>query len=120
MSDPEQPTFDPDQLVTVCGDDPELCRMVIGDFLSQFTARLDDLAEAVASRDAHAITRAAHTLRGAATTLGAPALAAAGARIEALGHTHDLDRTPDALTEVLKEAGRLRGALTRFVRDRAA
>ena len=120
MTDPEPPTFDPEQLASVCGEDPELCRVVIGDFLSQFTSSLDDLAEAVASRDNVAINRAAHTLRGAAATLGAPALAAASGRIEALGHARELDQTPDALTDILIEAEKLRAALTQYVRDRAA
>lgn len=120
MSDPQLPTFDPAPLAAVCGEDPELRSMVIGDFLSQFPSRLHHLAEAVAWGDAGRIHRAAHTLRGAAATVGAQALAAATGRLEALGHARDLEGAPNALTEVLEQAGRLRGALTAYVRDQAA
>ena len=120
MADPEIPTFDHDHLALVCGDDIDFQCEIVVDFLSQLDARLEDIATAVALRDAAAIQHAAHTLKGASASLGAPALAESSARLESLGRAGALEGATAALQQVRLEAARLREALAGFPRDRAA
>jgi HPt (histidine-containing phosphotransfer) domain-containing protein len=120
MTDPGIPVFDTDHFADVCGDDPGFQREIIGDFLSQFDSRLNDITLAVGLRDPVAVRQAAHALRGSAASLGARALAEASDRIEALGRAQALDGAPAALQQVLDEAGRLREALAAHLRERAA
>jgi len=120
MAEPDTPTFDPHHLAEACGDDIDVQREIVVDFLSQLDERLEDIATAVASRGATTIQRTAHTLKGASASLGAPALAGASARLESLGRTGALDGATEALQEVRDEAARLREALADFPRDRAA
>lgn len=120
MADYEVPTFDHDHLALVCGDDIDFQREVVVDFLSQLGARLEDLAAAVASRDAAAIRRTAHTLKGASASLGASALAESSARLESFARAGGPEDAAAALQQVRHEAARLRDALAGFPRERAA
>jgi HPt (histidine-containing phosphotransfer) domain-containing protein len=120
MADHDVPTFDHDHLAEVCGDDLDVQREIVDDFLSKLDARLDEIGVAVASRDAAAIRHAAHTLKGASASLGAPALAESSARLESLGRAGALDGATAALEQTRHEAVRLREALAGFPRDRAA
>lgn len=120
MTDSDVPVFDTTHFADVCGDDLAFQREIIGDFLSQFDTRLDDIAAAVAARDPAATRLAAHALKGSAASLGARALAAAVERIEALGRAEALDEAPAALDRVLVEAGRLRETLAAYLGERAA
>ena len=120
MTDSDVPVFDTAHFADVCGDDLAFQREIIGDFLSQFDSRLEDIAAALVLRDPAAIRLAAHALKGSAASLGARALAEAAHRIEDLGRSKSLDDAPSELDRVLAEAGRLRGTLATYLRERAA
>jgi len=120
MTDPGTPVFDSDHLALVCGDDLEFQCEIIGDFLAQLDARMDDIAAAVSSLDPAAVHHAAHALKGSSASLGAPALAEASGRLESLGRSSQLEGAPGVFEQVGHEASRLRETLNGFLRDRAA
>ncbi len=81
-SDPE--IFDAADLSANLGDDPHLIRQLITLFIDQHQARLAEIKEGLASGEASAVERAAHTVKGAAGNLRARQVASVAGRIEEL------------------------------------
>jgi HPt (histidine-containing phosphotransfer) domain-containing protein len=100
MTDPASPDFDPGPLDFDPGPLEEFAtRAQIAEILEAFTEHCDSampqLAEAVATRQAKAIDRAAHSLAGSAGTVGAPVVSAQARLLCALARGEaDDDGTP--------------------------
>ncbi|GAA3245013.1 hypothetical protein GCM10017691_51760 [Pseudonocardia petroleophila] len=108
---PHPPVLDPsalDDLRELVGGDPEALSGLVEDFLAETPPLLDALRTAVASGDAAAARRAAHTLRGVGAVFGATRLAQLCLRAETTGATAG---TVDAIAA---EHGRVVDALRRL------
>ncbi|MEZ4407558.1 MAG: response regulator [Polyangiales bacterium] len=83
---------------------------VIAAFVDELPQRLDAIGEAVASRSAEGLARAAHALRGGALGVGAHGLASLAQELERAATDPDTDDVA-AAQRVTLEAGRVRIAL---------
>jgi HPt (histidine-containing phosphotransfer) domain-containing protein len=72
-----------------------LVQEMIGIFREDTPHRIQDILQAVADRDAEAFSRAAHALKGGSGALGARALRARAAELEALGRGGSVAVGPD-------------------------
>ena len=85
-----------DELRTLGGPGDDLLGEVIGVFLAEGPGQVRRVNEALASRDAPAIQRAAHQLKGSALGVGAGQLAAAAAAVELAARAADVERAISA------------------------
>jgi HPt (histidine-containing phosphotransfer) domain-containing protein len=92
------------------GDD--LVSEVIGVFLAEGPGQVRSVNEALASRDAAAIQRAAHRLKGSALALGARQLAAIAATVENAARAGDVERATAGATGLDEAFEDARAALT--------
>lgn len=90
---------------------------MIGIFREDTQGRLEDILTAAARQDAEEFSRASHALKGGAGALGAKALRALAAELEALGRGGSVEAGPDlrARLESLFQASL--AALEAFVRE---
>ena len=77
------PVFDRGVLLHTLGGDRELAREIMPEFLADARRQLDVLRKTAVSGPAEQLARQAHALKGASATVGALALAAEAARLEA-------------------------------------
>ena len=77
------PVFDREVLLRTLGGDRELAREIMPEFLADARRQLDVLRKTAVSGPAGQLARQAHALKGASATVGALALAAEAARLEA-------------------------------------
>jgi HPt (histidine-containing phosphotransfer) domain-containing protein len=94
------------------GDD--LLSEVIGVFLAEGPGQVRNVDEALTSRDASAIQRAAHQLKGSALGVGAGQLAAAAGAVELAARAGDTDRAISSAAGLGAAFDATRGALTRL------
>jgi len=109
--------IDKDALFKLVDEDPEFLGSLVDTFLRDCSAYLDDIRTAVEEGDADALRREAHGLKGAAGNMQAQATKEAARRLENIGRTGDLDRAPEALTQLEEEIDRLEPALQALVED---
>ena len=81
-----------DELRTLGGPGDDLLGEVIGVFLAEGPGQVRSVHEAVASRDAAAIQRAAHQLKGSSLGVGAGQLATLVGAVELAARAGDVDR----------------------------
>jgi HPt (histidine-containing phosphotransfer) domain-containing protein len=98
-------TFDESALLDRLSGDTALMTEVIGLFIEDCPARLAAIAEAVTTRDSHALRTAAHALKGAAASLSALGLFEAAAALEVIGEESRMDAADDAWRHLSAEAG---------------
>ena len=91
--------------------DSDLLREMAAVFLESCDAMLDDVRRAAATRDARALERAAHALKGCLANLAADEAWHAAAHVESLGREKDLDRVPEACSQLEQTVERLRPAM---------
>ncbi|HYM09459.1 MAG TPA: Hpt domain-containing protein [Bryobacterales bacterium] len=87
------------------GGDSELLEEIAKLFLETAPRQLDQIRQAVADRDALALSRSAHTLKGSVGTFGADAAFEAALRLEKMGRSGELagvDEAYAALEEVMQ------------------
>jgi HPt (histidine-containing phosphotransfer) domain-containing protein len=89
--------FDPEYLRTMCDDDPEFEREVVGSFLDSAGDLMARMATALEAGDATGIRAAAHGLKGSSRSIGAPKLGDACAELETSVGAGDLGAAPAAL-----------------------
>ncbi len=111
--------FDFQQLAQVSGGDTEFEREVLTDFVSQSSSLLDDVERAIASADATALERAAHSLKGSSATVGAVALATIGATLVQLGKTGQIASAAEMLQNARVEWARTQALILAYL-DRGA
>lgn len=104
-------------LTSVDGDQ-ELLRMVAQALLDDAAAEESRLATAIASGDAAAIERVAHTLKGILGTFGAAASRTLVARLEILGRNGDVASAADCFAEFRERLHKLLEILKEFVAGR--
>jgi signal transduction histidine kinase/CheY-like chemotaxis protein len=117
----EQPTAPPAidrrALLARFDGDEQLLAEVIQFFLEDCPVHLAAIKEAVETRDADSLRKAAHALKGAASNLSAGGLVAAAAALERMGTEKRLDPCEAGWRQVSSEAALLIDALTRFKRE---
>ncbi len=101
-------------LASVCGDEA-LLRELIGLFLESCPGLLNDIREAIASRNAARVKRAAHTLKGSVGYFSAPAAVVAAQRLERMGRDNDLTGVEEASRQLETEIEALRPVLLTFM-----
>ena len=111
---PEEP-LDTAELMRRVGGDVALMKELVGVYLDTCPARLAELREAVARRDARAVQRAAHTLKGMVGQLGASAAYEAALRLETLGRARELSETETACAALEMALERVRPAIARLL-----
>ena len=112
-------TFSLDQLHESCGDDPELEREVLEEFLSTAPELLARVERSITGGDPGQLAEAAHTLRGSSRTVGAQALGAACEELETLGRNNALAAARVALARAEGELTRIRALWTERVASSA-
>ena len=75
--------FEPARLAEISGGDLEFEREITGEYLTQAYCLFEEAAQALVSRDAAALRRAAHTLKGSSRTVGAEGVAVLAGDLEA-------------------------------------
>ncbi|HXJ91778.1 MAG TPA: response regulator [Terriglobia bacterium] len=88
--------------------DSDLLREMAAVFLENCDAMLDDVRRAAASHDARALERAAHAMKGCLANLAADEAWHASAHVESFGREKNLDRMPEACSQLEQAIGRLR------------
>jgi len=112
----EPPTIDPEaisNLRDLGGGDGEgdgFLREIVGIFLVDTPARLEELDQALAAGDLVRFNRAAHSIKGSSSNLGASALQQAADRLEAKSRASLAGVEPE-LAAVKAEFQRVRAAL---------
>jgi HPt (histidine-containing phosphotransfer) domain-containing protein len=86
-----------DYLNEITGGDAEFIAELLGDFVSQTPALIEQITTALAQGDAAAVGKVAHTLKGSARAIGADEFAAIAFELEQAGKQGDLSNAPDAL-----------------------
>jgi len=92
-----KPTFDREELLDRLGGDEELLSEVLGMFRDECSKMLESMREAVRSRDATRIERAAHGLRGALLSVAAQAAADLVNELEQAGRSGTIEGCPAML-----------------------
>jgi two-component system, sensor histidine kinase and response regulator len=110
------PPFDPAAALSRVGGDEALLKELIGVFIEEYPAWIDELRAAVAARDAPRVRRAAHTVKGAVDSCGAGSAYEAAFRLERMGGEGKLAGAEEALAAIEAEIRRLMPALQRFER----
>jgi HPt (histidine-containing phosphotransfer) domain-containing protein len=91
---PDLPPIDADAIANLRdlnpGDNGEFLREIIGIYIEDTPKRIADLKACLASGDAAAFTRAAHTIKGSSANVGAQALRAVAERLELLSRKEGL------------------------------
>jgi len=101
-----------DELRALGGPGDDLLSEVIGVFLAEGPGQVRSVDEALASRDAAAIQRAAHQLKGSALGVGARQLAAVAAAVELSARAGEVDGATAAAVDLDAGFEAARGALT--------
>jgi CheY-like chemotaxis protein len=97
-------------LARVDGDEALLAEMV-DIFREEFPDMMKAIEQAVAQRDADALSRAAHRLKGAVGNFSAQATFEAALRLETMGRQNDLAAVDETYGELVQEIERLQPAL---------
>lgn len=83
---------------------------LIGLFLAGVPPHLGAVREASAAGDAHSVERIAHTLKGSCANMGARGMEALCLELEEMGRAGDVGATPDRISRLEEEFGRVRAA----------
>ena len=92
---------------TLCADDPELIREMLGDFVTVSRHICGDLAAALERRQSTAIRHCAHNLKGSSRTAGAVDLAEISRQLENIAETADWQEVIRLTTAVQLEMDRV-------------
>ncbi len=91
----------------------ELRDRVVAAFCKEATELLGGIRAAIASGDAGALYRCAHTLHGSIRYFGAERAVASARKLQAMGEANALDGAPEALAALESECVRLQSALSK-------
>jgi HPt (histidine-containing phosphotransfer) domain-containing protein len=99
VHEPETPILDEQTLTDVrasVDDDADFVVDLVRTYLADGQVHVADIAAAIASDDADALVRPAHTLKSSSATVGALRLSARARRLETAGRTGSLDEAARA------------------------
>lgn len=85
------------------GGDEDLLREIAELFISDYPRCIDEIRDAVNSGDARALELAAHGLKGAVSNFAAEPARLAAHHLEDIGRSGDLQRSPEALKELVHQ-----------------
>ncbi len=105
--DPTRGIFDPVKMYQNIGSDSELFAQLVRLFLDRHQTMLTDIRTALASADAIAVERMAHTFKGTAGNLCASEVALTAGRLEAVGRLSALHDAPPVYAQLELEVARL-------------
>jgi signal transduction histidine kinase/DNA-binding response OmpR family regulator len=106
------PVLDRAELAARIGDDPETLREIVGLFLGEWPRALAGVRDAVARRDAVALTKVAHDLKGMVGTMAAGEAFATARQLEAAARAGDLAGAAGLVGELEARGERLLAELT--------
>ena len=86
-----------DYLNEITGGDAEFIAELLGDFVSQTPALIEQITTALAQGDAATVGKVAHALKGSARAVGADEFAAIAFELEQAGKQGNLTDAPNAL-----------------------
>jgi HPt (histidine-containing phosphotransfer) domain-containing protein len=78
------------------GGDEELLREIAGLFLEDYPSLISQIQQSLATSDAHALERAAHSLKGSVANFASEAAYQAAFDLEQIGRSRKLDRAAEA------------------------
>jgi HPt (histidine-containing phosphotransfer) domain-containing protein len=107
-----------DEIRALGGPDDDFLREVIDVFLADGPVQVRSVNEALASRDAAAIRRAAHRLKGSALGIGASQLAALAAAVELAAGAGDVERATSGVAGLDAAFEAARAALESLIPNR--
>jgi HPt (histidine-containing phosphotransfer) domain-containing protein len=85
------------------GGDEQLLGEIAGLFLSDYPGMMEQIREAVARRDSHALHHAAHTLKGAIANFCADAPFESAYKLERMGREGNLAGAEEAVSELERQ-----------------
>jgi two-component system sensor histidine kinase EvgS len=84
-----KPGIDPEILLRVVGNDPDMAREVVQDFIPAAQSGIAEIGAAIEGAAAGRVAAASHRLKGSASLVGAHQLTALCAELEAAGEAND-------------------------------
>jgi CheY-like chemotaxis protein len=114
---PAEQLLDPSVALARVGGDTKLLGELVALFRQAYPGWLAEMRAAIASQDAAALKRAAHTLKGSAGTFGAHSTFEAAAQLEKLGRGGDLSGAAEACAALAAILERLDPALAALTGD---
>jgi HPt (histidine-containing phosphotransfer) domain-containing protein len=109
--------FNADDLMERTGHDRAFAAELIGLFLPQSPALLDDLRSAARRNDGDALATAAHTLRGCLATLSATRALKTATILEAMGKERNMEAASQTCEALSGELAVLNAELSAFARE---
>lgn len=121
MNEPDLPALDAsvlDELLAAVEGDRAFVVDLIETYLADGAAHVAEIESALATADATALVRPAHTLKSSSATVGAAHLAATARRIELAGRSGALEELGDDAASLRATWDRAATALRAWISDR--
>jgi PAS domain S-box-containing protein len=99
--------------------DSELLHDIVGIFLTRYPNQMDKIREAISTRGAKVLERAAHALKGSAANLLARGVVEAASKLEEIGRAGTFAGSAEALQSLEAEIMKLQTALGEFEKEYA-
>ena len=112
-SDAHEPPVEMDRFRELSGRDENGVRDLAQLYLTQTSAHLEKLKEAVRTADAMLIGRIAHTCAGSSATCGMTRIVPLLRELERQGHEKELARAPEVLAQAIAEFATIQQFFTR-------
>ena len=113
---PAPAVIDFPSLLHRCMGREDLARRLIGKFLSQASADMEELEKAIREQDAARLRLVAHRLKGSAANVSAEAVREIASRLEVLGREGNLATAPELLAQLRVHMGAIKNPTTSLVR----
>jgi len=113
----EQDAIDPDALLETVRGDKQLLSELITLFREDAPSKLRNMEEAIAQRDAAALSATAHAFTGALTNFASTAALQKARELEKAARAGDLSNVVTLFASLVEETGRLQRALDDFDRN---
>jgi PAS domain S-box-containing protein len=111
--------FDRAAVLATLDGDSNLLHDIVGIFLARCPNQMEKIRDALLTRDAKLLERAAHALKGSAANLLARGVVDAAAKLEEIGRAGAFDGSPGALQSLEAEVLKLQAALGVFEKEYA-
>ena len=110
-TDATQPVLDPSQLWERLDGDCELLQVLLDAYRTETPALLAEIQAGIATRQAPAVERAAHSLKGSTSVFSAPRAFSIAATLEQVGRAGKFDEAAAAYEQMLAAVADLLRAL---------
>jgi HPt (histidine-containing phosphotransfer) domain-containing protein len=109
------PSFDPDEALSIVEGDRDLFLELVNLFRENYPSELSSIRDAIGLRDSEALWRASHHFKGTLSALAAGPAGDAAARLEGIGRNEDLTKAAATYTEMEQHVEALDAALSDWV-----